>query len=484
MRFHHPRQPSYFCNASIILGQSTQGMGPAEKAAFVALLDLQEPVATLSRYAEAGIGGSRGHVESFTMLSLILRMGDSDMIKGVITSPSFVAPRVWHTNRDQSDANDGMAKTAAKIALARADLPTLRLAQSVLAATTDPIERHLSLNGTSEHDDAVRMFAWAADANKPESVEACADWLAQSLGARMMAMLASDSAKALREAKKQAARAVASAYVTMLDLACQAGSSNLARAAVAGGARFGLAHVEQALENGNPALARIAWAAVAGESDADKAKALITCATSLSSLGRSLRSGEDKWTVEGFAEIKKELGAFVMEAITPARDANSELGRAQREVLAQAMPWSNHFEKPSAWVRLARLSHPLPSPVEARLLMLSNKGAMLAARLGDAKSAGVDARWRAEALRELVAEDNGAGFGQKKEPRELLRTSWRVKLAMSIQPFFSGQEHPLMALSKMGHARADLERVLSEFDSEALSRVAPSAPAGSRGIRI
>lgn len=476
MRFHHPRQPSWRCNAAVLLAKSTQEMGRAEKMAFVAELELQEPVAALSRYAEPGEQHRRGHVESMTMLSLILRMGDRDMIDAAIMSPSFLERQVWHESRDHSGGSEEMGKTAARVALARADLATLRLAQSVLAGG-NPIERHLRADGVRDQNEAVRQFAEAADANDPADVEECARWLASSRRAEVGAMFKRGSAKLAREAAEREAKASASVYAELLSLACGAGSSSLARAAVAGGARFEVSHAALCLENGNPALARWAWTSSHADAcDADRAKALMSCARSLSALGATLRSGKDNGAAAGFESIKGRLGEFVMEAITPARDRHSEMGRAQGELLAQAMPLSRHFEKPGAWVRLARAAHPLPSPSEARALMVSNKRALLAQRLSDAVSAGVGAGWRAEALLQLVAPDNEHGSWSRSVEDEVSPSSWRFKLAVALQPLFHGLEHPLMALSGMGVPRADLERELAAYECGVLGR---SAPAGS-----
>jgi hypothetical protein len=469
------------------MAKSIEGKSREEKMALAASLDLQEPVGRFVRYAEPGSSRyERGQLELISMMSMIVMGGDKDLIEGALLSPSFVAPQVMHQSRDYHQGSHGLGKEVAKAALRRADLPTLILARERMAQEKNAMEHHFNVHGRRDYGDTLYELAAGADANKPEDVAACAQWVASSMADYVAGVFICKTDKQKKERDRQARATMKQTYATFLELAAACGSLVLAGVALKRGASFMPQHVSMAFENGNPKLAGEAWMACASSSEEARVEAIQQCTHTLALLARSLKSGEEGWTKKGFDAIKGDVGDFIQLALAKNIESShgSALVMAQRELLAQALPLAHHFDASGAWIRSARAGYPQPLVEEIASLALANKWTLLSTRLTDAQVAGVDEVWRASARR-LISKSNEESSGREKTEQKEKKLSWAFKLAVLLQPFFAGNEHPALELIKAGWSKVEVEKALSEHERESLGQsVAKSAPSQAKTLRV
>lgn len=455
-----------------MVAEICRGLDAAGKASFVATLDLQEPVALLRRYE------GRGQLDTAPLLTVLLRLRDPEISAAALASPRLVEKRVYYPSN-----SEGAMNSVEKILVGEA----MRLVDpGLLAAVASRMEQagvdvgcELAYGGRAgEFGTALYALAEQAEAADPARVEACARW-ARDAREAFIAKAHGKGRTNAAKAQLEAARASRDREFadSLLTLAATKATIRLARAALSMGAQPTAEAAAEAFKSGAPALAiELLGSLPAPLESHGRLELCKSMAWALSSLPESLererKEGErDKLGARhcqsALSRISGDVGRAVERALESPASGDSELGEAQRVLLASALPLLEYFDQPESWMRRQRESYPDPTPSEIVGLARARKWKTLGARLADAEASGVPATWRAAMERALSAaaveaarwRRSGSGsVAGMAAPENELAQRWFFKLARKLGQsslFAKSENSPMRVLRDSGAYSAD-----------------------------
>lgn len=478
-------------------------MNAAQKAELVASLDLQEPVAVLTRYERAGKSRSiRGHLTMMSVLGAIASLRDPELTRAAMESPQFVEKRIYAQSRD-AEALADMSRTAAVEAMRHADVVMLEMAKGRFKEERSFDSEFDFARRFADQPPAIRALAQQADANPYAEVRACAAW-ALAANTRFLGGGVEDSSAGSKKTAQLAERLGvlrSSAAKAMLDVACDFGSSNLVRAATELGAKPSAQNALTAFREGSPGLARALLAACETPSSEDLLKIAKDSAYTLMNLSETLDPAgkvpeEHQWSLTAFDAIKADVGPCLSAFLANPAVHESILGEAQRELLAVSMALCHHFSDPVAWVAEQRIRYPEPHPMELCALAKAGKWGLLKGRLKDAKGAALGPAWAASLQRHLAqaSEERGSSNRIVDEVDKVARVDrlegrWFFKLALAAREAGvagGAGGDPVMGLLQSGFSREELEKAVALVSAKVLGKTAKlgAKPPGKGPLRV
>lgn len=395
------RSPSrnFACNQASMIAALAKNMSAQDKRAFAGTLNLHEPAMLLTPKTDGATSTREAYAEEISMMALLMRIGDQDLIAGAIGGESFLAdPPFVRGSRHEFK---WLGWTVMAEGLCEANATAIKLAIEALINKSEQ-QLHLFYQNLSE---AQNCLATHADSNSEQDVRECAELLVDLEASQADGLSSGWLAKPKASSPQAVGNRIRSAS-QLLGKACRHGSSSLAEAALAMGAQAGFKRAQEAVEAQAPKLAQSLMERMGGQWAAGKEACHVDFFIALEKLGRGLIDCREKPSAfekeMADSEMLNDFASLLIEALErSSKPWSSREGSAQGRALAQAMALSKEFEDCEKWRGRARAAFPAPHPTEIVALAQAGQWELCQQRLLDAEEQGAGRLWGANLAAEL-----------------------------------------------------------------------------------